>query len=87
MSGDTPKTSEEFDNSTGAAKLPSIISGNVSAYILKNADLRWFDARGQNGPSPSDLGDHDPIPAEAVVVVTICAPPGNQQENKEISGK
>ena len=38
-----------------------------------NSDAKWFDARGQSGPSPSDFGDHDPIPVDAVCASIVIS--------------
>jgi hypothetical protein len=41
--------------------------------FVKSSELKWADARGQKGPSPSDFGEHEPIPVDAVcasVVIT-----------------
>lgn len=39
----------------------------------KNSDAKWFDARGQSGPSPADFGDHKPIPIDAVCASIVIS--------------
>ena len=81
------KSSEEFDNSIVAEPIPEIIRRNVSASMLNNADLRWFDARTKSGPSPSDFGEHEAIPEEAVVAMPVVVAPPTIIENKGNLGK
>ena len=50
--------------------------GEISEEIIRmtrNSDAKWFDARGQGGPLPSDFGDHRPIDIESVVVGVCVA--------------
>lgn len=41
--------------------------------LMKSSDAKWFDARGQSGPSPSDFGDHKPIPKEAIYAESVIS--------------
>jgi hypothetical protein len=41
--------------------------------FLKTSDAKWADARGQGGPSPSDFGEHLPIPIDAVCLSPVLA--------------
>lgn len=34
--------------------------------MVGDSESKWMDAMGQSGPAPSDLGEHEPIPEEAV---------------------
>lgn len=42
-----------------------------AAGFGKSRDAKWCDARGQQGPSPADLGDHDPIPVDTVCISPV----------------
>lgn len=42
--------------------------------IIKNSDLKWIDGRGQGGPKPSDLGEHEPIDEDAIVQIPLQIP-------------
>jgi len=39
----------------------------------KNSDAKWFDAKGQQGPSPADFGDHKPIPVDSVCASIVVS--------------
>lgn len=41
-------------------------------FNVRIDDAKWFDAR-QNGPSPADFGDHQPIPIDAVCLSPVLA--------------
>lgn len=77
------KISKEFGNTAGGGGTPDFIRGSALSSVVRNSDLIWFDARGQGGPSPADLGEHLPIPDEAVVVVDVCTSDRNAMKNKE----
>ena len=51
----------------------SILKHALSPSVLRacrNADAQWFDGKSSTGEAPSDLGEHMPIPDEAVLVDT-----------------
>jgi len=39
---------------------------------MKTSDSKWADARSK-GPSPSDFGDHKPIPIDSVCLSPVLA--------------
>lgn len=39
----------------------------------KNSDAKWCDARGQQGPTPADFGDHKPIPVDSVCAAVVLS--------------
>ena len=43
---------------------------NALAF-MKTSEAKWHDARSQGGPSPSDFGEHDPIPVDAVCATVV----------------
>lgn len=45
---------------------------------------RGFDVKGRGGPSPSDLGEHEPIPLEAVGLVPMSATEATEEMAHEI---
>jgi len=53
---------------------------NSAKKFTSDTEGKWVDARGQSGPAPGDLGEHEPIPIEAVRVQAIEA----DTENAEI---
>lgn len=46
--------------------------------FLKTSESKWSDARGQKGPSPSDFGDHKPIPVDAVCASVVLTDEGKE---------
>lgn len=38
-----------------------------------NSDAKWFDAKGQSGPSPADFGEHKPIPVDSVCASIVIS--------------
>lgn len=45
---------------------------------------KGFDVKGRGGPSPSDLGEHEPIPLEAVGIVPVAASEATEEMAQEI---
>jgi hypothetical protein len=41
--------------------------------LCKDTDAKWTDARGQQGPSPADFGDHKPIPVDSVCASIVIS--------------
>ena len=44
-----------------------------SVGFCKDSESKWFDARGQSGPSPADFGEHEPIPIDAVCASIVIS--------------
>jgi len=57
---------------------PAVVRSPLEDTIIASAkkisgdiEQKWMDARGQSGPSPADLGEHEPIPDEAIAMVAV----------------
>lgn len=59
----------------GPQELPSFLKRIImdSKHLFHDEEEKSLDGKIRSGPSPADLGEHDPIPEEAIYPVEMNA--------------